>query len=229
MSGDPANVALDGAGALRITPVRAADGSWTSGRVETRRSDFAAPPGGVLKLSARLTLPDVTTSDGAGYWPAFWALGSGVRDGSQAWPGAGEIDVLEALNGRASTWSTLHCGISPGGPCGEPGGVSSGEHPCPACTSGPHEYSVEIDRSRSPEQIRWSIDGTEVFHVDAAQVDAATWDAAVHHGFFVIFDVAVGGSFPGSVGGPDAARPGSGTVSGKPMTIESFQVSTRAG
>ncbi|NUR27669.1 MAG: family 16 glycosylhydrolase, partial [Catenulispora sp.] len=227
MSADPANVALDGHGALRLTPVRGADGSWTSGRVETRRSDFAAPPGGVLRLSAKLTLPDVSTANGAGYWPAFWALGSGVRDGTQPWPGGGEIDVLEALNGRASIWSTLHCGALPTGPCGEPGGFSSGEHPCPACASGPHEYAVEVDRSRTPEQIRWSIDGAEVFRLDAARVDAATWDAAVHHGFFVVFDVAIGGAFPGSVGGPAAERPGAATVSGRPMTIESLQVSTR--
>jgi beta-glucanase (GH16 family) len=229
MSADPANVSLDGRGALRITPVRAADGGWTSGRVDTSRSDFAAPPGGVLKISAKLTLPDVTPANGAGYWPAFWALGSGVRDGTQPWPRGGEIDVLEALNGRASAWSTLHCGSLPTGPCGEPAGVGSGEHPCPACASGPHEYAVEIDRARSPEQIRWSIDDTEVFHVDAAGVDPATWDAAVHHGFFVVFDVAIGGAFPGSVGGAAAAHPGPATVSGRPMRVEGFQVSTRAG
>ena len=223
MSADPANVQLDGHGALRLTPLRAADGTWTSGRVETRRSDFAAPPGGELRISARLTLPDVTAADGAGYWPAFWALGSGVRDGSAPWPSGGEIDVLEGLDGHPSTWSTLHCGAA----CHEPAGLTSGEHPCPACTSGEHEYTVDIDRSRSPEQIRWSVDGTEVFHLDATAVDPATWDAAVHHGFFVIFDLALGGTFPGSVGGPSAARPGSATVAGRPMTVAALQISIR--
>lgn len=229
MSADPANVALDGAGSLRITPIRAADGSWTSGRVETRRTDFAAPPGGVLRISATLTLPEVGATEGAGYWPAFWALGSGVRDGTQPWPGGGEIDVLEALNGRPSLWSTLHCGSLPTGPCREPGGVGSGELPCPACAVGAHEYSVEVDRSRSPEQIRWSVDGAEVFHVDADRVDPVAWDAAVHHGFFVVFDVAIGGSFPGSVGGPAAEHPGAATVGGRPMTVTGLRISTRGG
>lgn len=40
MTADPANVSLDGTGNLRITPRRDAAGNWTSGRVETRRSDF---------------------------------------------------------------------------------------------------------------------------------------------------------------------------------------------
>ncbi|MEZ0107799.1 peptidoglycan/LPS O-acetylase OafA/YrhL [Catenulispora sp. EB89] len=234
MSADSANVHLDGHGALQLTPLRAADGTWTSGRVETRRDDFAAPPGGVLRISAEITLPAVSTADGAGYWPAFWALGSGVRDGTGPWPTGGEIDVLEALNGRASTWSTLHCGTQPTGaqpanPCHEPTGLTSGERPCPACTSGQHQYAVEIDRSRTPEQIRWSVDGTEVFHLDATTVDPATWDAAVHHGFFVILDLAVGGTFPGSVAGPAAAHPGPATVPGRPMTVASLRISTREG
>lgn len=71
--------------------------------------------------------------------------------------------------------------------------------------------------------------GAEVFHVDADQVDPAAWDAAVHHGFFVVFDVAIGATFPGAVGGPAAEHPGPATVSGRTMRIESLQISTRAG
>lgn len=43
MTADPSNVSLDGAGNLRITPRRDAAGNWTSGRIETRRSDFQPP------------------------------------------------------------------------------------------------------------------------------------------------------------------------------------------
>ncbi|MBS2537973.1 coagulation factor 5/8 type domain protein, partial [Catenulispora sp. NF23] len=114
-------------------------------------------------------------------------------------------------------------------PCHEPTGLTSAEHSCPSCASGQHEYSVDVDRSRTPEQIRWSVDGTEVFHLDATQVDPATWDAAVHHGFFVVLDLAVGGTFPGQVGGPAAAHPGPATVPGRPLTVTTLQVSTRQG
>jgi hypothetical protein len=45
MTSDPANVSLDGAGNLRITPLRSASGAWTSARIETQRTDLAAPVG----------------------------------------------------------------------------------------------------------------------------------------------------------------------------------------
>jgi hypothetical protein len=224
MSASPANVGLDGRGNLAITPLRAADGTWTSGRIETKRADFGPPPGGVLRLATRIQQPDVDSATGAGYWPAFWALGSGVRDGSRPWPGGGEVDVFEGLNGRGSLWGTLHCGSLPTGPCGEPKGFGSGEQPCAGCQSGFHTYAVEIDRSQQPEQVRWYLDGAEYFHVSSDQVDAATWDQAVHHGFFAVFDVAIGGSFPASVGG---GTPGPGTASGRPMVIDYVEVSTR--
>ncbi|HZE66871.1 MAG TPA: hypothetical protein VE081_09590, partial [Sporichthyaceae bacterium] len=51
---DPANLGLDGAGNLRITATRDAAGTWTSGRLETARTDFAPAAGGTLKVEARL-------------------------------------------------------------------------------------------------------------------------------------------------------------------------------
>lgn len=43
MTSSTSNVALDGAGNLRITPQRDAAGNWTSGRIETKRTDFQPP------------------------------------------------------------------------------------------------------------------------------------------------------------------------------------------
>src|SRR5262245_4578171 len=48
MTDDPANVSLDGKGHLAITPIRGADGGWTSARIETQRTDFEPPPGGAM-------------------------------------------------------------------------------------------------------------------------------------------------------------------------------------
>src|SRR3954462_7838564 len=49
-----ANVAHDGNGHLAITPRRDASGHWTSGRVETKRTDLQPPANGVLRVEARI-------------------------------------------------------------------------------------------------------------------------------------------------------------------------------
>ena len=83
---------------------------------------------------------------------------------------------------------------------------------------------MQIDRSVSPEQIRWYLDGNNYFTVNANQVDATTWANAVDHPFFIIFDLAMGGGFPDAFGGgPNAA-----TVSGGQMNIDYVAVYNKA-
>src|SRR5882724_10794550 len=53
MTSSTQNVYQDGAGNLVIKPIRDAAGNWTSGRVETQRTDFAAPAGGKVRIEAR--------------------------------------------------------------------------------------------------------------------------------------------------------------------------------
>ncbi|MEU3463465.1 SGNH hydrolase domain-containing protein [Streptomyces sp. NPDC006733] len=218
------NVRLDGKGALEIVP-RLRNGRWTSGRIESRRSDFAPPPGGVLRIEAAIALPDVTGPAAAGYWPAFWTLGSGLRDGFTGWPAIGELDVMENVNGRDSVFGTMHCGTLEGGPCKEPQGLGSGDRPCPECRTGFHTYAVEVDLTAGAEQVRWYLDGREFHKVSAAQMDAQTWDAAVHHGLFLILNVAVGGNLPTAFG----ADAGPSTVPGHPMRVRYVAVSARGG
>ncbi len=216
MTNSTTNVYQDGAGHLAIKPIRDANGNWTSGRVETQRTDFGAPAGGVERIEASLQQPNVTTTNGAGYWPAFWALGSAFRGNYNNWPGIGELDVMEDINGRSSEFATLHCGTSPGGPCNETTGIGSGEHACSGCQTGFHTYAVEIDRSVSPEQLRYYLDGVNFFTINSNQVDATTWTNAVDHGFFIILNVAMGGGFPNAFGG----GPNGSTVSGQPMLVD---------
>jgi hypothetical protein len=72
---------------------------------------------------------------------------------------------------------------------------------------------VEIDRSTSPEQIRWYLDGTQYFTLSSNQVDATTWANAVDHSYFIIFDLAIGGAFPAAFGGgPNAATASGGSL-----------------
>jgi beta-glucanase (GH16 family) len=226
MTNSTANVFLDGGGHLAIRPLRDASGRWTSGRIETQRTDFQAPPGGALAVEASLQQPNVSGAAAAGYWPAFWMLGAPFRGNFNNWPGVGEIDIMEDINGRSSLFATLHCGSSPGGPCNELSGLGSGERLCAGCQTGFHTYRMELDMGMTPNQIRWFVDGGQFFTINANQVDATTWDNATDHGFFIILDVAMGGGFPAAFGAP---VPTASTASGVPMLVDYVRVFQRTG
>jgi beta-glucanase (GH16 family) len=225
MTSSTANVFHDGAGHLVLKALHSGSdpgSGWTSGRVETQAATFGAAPGGVVLMQASIQQPNVTTTNGAGYWPAFWMLGATLRSGTP-WPTSGEVDILEDINGRSSVFGTLHCGTYPGGPCNEPTGIGSGERACPGCQTAYHTYAVQIDRSVSPEQIRWYLDGANYFTIAANRVDATTWANAVDHPFFIIFDLAMGGGFPAAFGG----GPNSSTVSGGQLNADYVAVYTK--
>jgi beta-glucanase (GH16 family) len=216
MTRSAANVSLDGNGNLRITAVRKG-GAWTSGRIETNRQDFQPPAGGKLRVEARLQLPNVTGAAARGYWPAFWMLGTPYRGNVWSWPGVGEIDIMENVQGLNREWGTFHCGTSPGGPCGEKSGRGNNV-PCAGvtCQAGFHVYTMEWDRSRSPQTLNWYLDGVHFHTVRSTDVPAATWSAATNHGFFIILNLAMGGEFPAALGGgPDGA-----TASGKSLVVD---------
>jgi beta-glucanase (GH16 family) len=226
MTNSTSNVYQDGAGHLVLKALHSGtnpSSGWTSGRVETQAATFGAPPGGVVMMESSIQQPNVTTANGAGYWPAFWMLGSTLRSGTP-WPTSGEIDILEDINGRSSVFGTLHCGTNPGGVCNESTGIGSGERACGGCQTAYHTYAVQIDRSVSPEQIRWYLDGTNYFTISSNRVDATTWANAVDHPFFIIYDLAMGGGFPAAFGG----GPNASTVSGGQMNIDWVAVYNKA-
>jgi beta-glucanase (GH16 family) len=218
MTSSTSNVYQDGAGNLVLRALHSGTSptaGWTSGRVETNAATFGAPAGGVVEMQASIQQPSLTTANGAGYWPAFWMLGSTLRTGTP-WPTSGEVDILEDINSRSTVFGTLHCGTNPGGPCHESTGIGSGERPCGGCNTAFHTYAVQIDRSVSPEQIRWYLDGVNYFTVNATQVDATTWANAVDHPFFIILDLAMGGGFPAAFGG----GPNASTASGGQLKVD---------
>ena len=223
MTDSTSNIHLDGAGDLDITALGHGR-SWTSGRIQTTRL-YRAPAGGELKVVASIKQP--APAEGLGYWPAFWMLGAGT------WPEHGEIDVMEDVNALSDTSGALHCGNltsvnSDGsfGPCHEHTGLSSGTRPCSTCQSSYHTYSVIIDRrNQSDEQIDWYLDGRRFFSVSERQVGAQVWDEAVDHGFSIIFDLAMGGSYPDER--CMCTTPTSETSSGGMMSVRSIAVYRR--
>lgn len=226
---NPANVSLDGSGNLRINPLRDGAGNWTSARIETNRQDFRPPPGGVLRIESRLAMPNVTGPAALGYWPAFWALGSPYRGNWWNWPGIGEFDIMENVNGINSVWAVLHCGVNPGGPCNETSGIAA-NRACPGspCQGNMHTYRFEWDTSISPNEFRWYVDGQQYHRVTQAQLPADTWNQmTTHAGYFIILNVAIGGAFPNALAGH--ATPTSATVPGRPLVVDYVAVWTRGG
>src|SRR5450755_719932 len=213
------NVYLDGNGHLVLKAINNG-GTWTSGRIESTRDDFAAPAGGELEMTESIQQPN--PANGLGYWPAFWALGSPMRTGG-GWPASGEIDMMEDVNGLNEASQTLHDSAnSPGHaliPC--PGAGST-------CQTGYHPYSVIIDRTNtSAETLQFLMDGTVESTITEASVGTAAWQAAIDHGFFIIWDLAMGGNYPDGISG--TTTPTAATSSGASLSAAYVAVYEKGG
>jgi F5/8 type C domain/Ricin-type beta-trefoil lectin domain/Putative Ig domain len=151
-------------------------------------------------------------ANGLGYWPAFWALGSPMRTGG-GWPTSGEIDMMEDVNGLNEASQTLHDAAN------SPGHALI---PCPAagsgCQTGYHTYSVIVDRTNtSAETLQFLMDGTVESTITEASVGTTAWQEAIDHGFFIIWDLAMGGNYPNGI--CNCTTPTSATTSGASMSV----------
>lgn len=211
------NVFLDGDGDLVLEATRSA-GRWMSGRIETTRDDFEAPPGGELQMTGSIELP--ATVHGLGYWPAFWALGSPMRTGS-GWPASGEIDIMEDINGLNAVSQTLHDATGTTGHAATACRVSQ-------CTAGYHAYSVIINRTNTrAEYLKFLMDGRVIDKITEAEVGATSWHKAIDHSFFIILDLAMGGNYPNGLCG--CKTPTAATTPGASMRVEYVAVYEKGG
>lgn len=203
---DASNIHITKNKTLKITPHRSANGTWTSARIETAPSwDFACPPGQRIRVEAKMKLGDGSKPSQIGIWPAFWALGSALRENLFGWPAVGEIDIMESINGEAKVFHVVHCGQNPGGACNEPSGLSDTTE---SMSRGAwHTLAFEIDRRPSTfqvaqESMSWFVDGVRRWTLMQSDVANSTaWDSLVGGRKMLLLNVAVGGAFPDAVAG----------------------------
>jgi uncharacterized protein (TIGR03437 family) len=176
------NVAQDGAGNLVIRAIKTGT-SYTSARIKTQgRFNFTYG-----KVEARIRIPA-----GQGIWPALWVLGADIDQAG--WPACGEIDIMENIGKEPSTiHGTVHGpGYSGGNGIGGPLTLPSGKR----FADDYHVSAIEW----SAQSVAFFVDGAQYFEVTPAKLPAGTrW--VYQHPFFLILNVAVGGTWPGN---PDA-------------------------
>ena len=70
------------------------------------------------------------------------------------------------------------------------------------------------------------MDGTVEDTITEASVGTTAWQEAIDHGFFIIFDLAMGGNYPN--GECDCTTPTSATSSGASMSVRTWPCTRRA-
>jgi beta-glucanase (GH16 family) len=136
------------------------------------------------RIEARIKLPG-----GQGIWPAFWMLGNDIS--TVGWPNCGEIDVMENIGREPSiNHASLHGpGYFGGNSLTALYGLAGGQR----FSDDFHVFTLEW----SPNVLRFFVDGNLYETRTPADVpDGGSW--VFDHPFFLLLNVAVGGSWPGS-------------------------------
>ena len=195
------NSDLDGTGDLVITALHApghicSDGArnnYTSARLSTK--DLYTTKYGRIAIRAKVPT-------GYGLWPAFWALGD--NHDSAGWPKSGEIDVTEVLGRQPNiTHGSLH-GPEANGSAYDLSGSYQTAAPLSAAF---HVYGVDW----TPTSVSFDFDG-HVYYTATKQTVQKSGQWVFDHPFYLLINVAVGGSWPGS--------PNSSTTWPQTMTVD---------
>ncbi len=151
--------------------------NYTSARMKTQgKKSFQYG-----RIDIRALLPK-----GQGIWPALWMLGDNIT--SVSWPASGEIDIMEMVggNGRENTvHGTLHWDnnghVYTGNGYTLPSGTFADEY---------HVFSIIWDEIA----IRWFVNDVEYGVLNITASDMTEF----HDSFFFLFNIAVGGNWPGN-------------------------------
>ena len=138
-----------------------------------------------------------------GIWPALWMLGENIS--SVGWPTCGEIDIMELIGGSGyndrTIHGTAHWNDNGHAMYGQANSLNSGMY-----NDEFHVFSIIWDSSH----IKWFRDDIQYNILDISNL------SAFHDDFFFIFNVAVGGNWPG--------YPNSTTVFPQTMVVDYIRV-----
>jgi beta-glucanase (GH16 family) len=154
---------------------------YTSARLKTL-GKFSQQYG---RFEARIQIPE-----GLGLWPAFWMMGADIN--TVNWPSCGEIDVMENVGKEPSiNHGSLHMPATGGttddqltGMYTLSGGAKLGD--------GFHTYAIEWSSS----SITFYVDDMLYETQTPQTATGRTWE--FNKPFFILLNVAVGGTWPGS-------------------------------
>lgn len=154
---------------------------YTSARMITK--DKQSFKFGRVDIRARLP-------KGKGIWPALWMLGDNIS--TAGWPACGEIDIMELLGNETNKmYGTLHWGATPATH------ASKGTNytlPAGGFDEKFHVFSMVWVQ----DTIKLLVDDQPYFTLNSLDVSG---NYPFNSKFFFIFNIAVGGSWPGA---PDA-------------------------
>lgn len=151
---------------------------YSSGRMTTQNKKFFKF--GRIDMRAKLPV-------GKGIWPALWMLGTNIS--SAGWPACGEIDIMELIGTTPSTvFGTLHWSSIAGAHVSK--GTSykllSGDY-----SKEFHVYSIIWGEN----YIQWLVDDQKYLDISISDLGVAPYPFNATQ--FFIFNVAVGGNWPG--------------------------------
>ncbi|PJB12010.1 MAG: laminarinase [Flavobacteriales bacterium CG_4_9_14_3_um_filter_40_17] len=133
------------------------------------------------RIEARLDIPT-----GKGIWPAFWMLGSNIKE--VGWPKSGEIDIMEYVGKLPKTiYNSIHTQSSHGNT------INNAKAIFDEVEEGFHTYAIDW----TAEKIDFFIDDTLSYTYAPTDKTEATWP--FDQPFFILINLAVGGNF----GGPE--------------------------
>ena len=132
------------------------------------------------RVDIRAKLPS-----GQGIWPALWMLGDNFT--TAGWPACGEIDIMEMLGHQPNkVYSTIHFKSGTGSKNIEKNLVNTA-----SLADEFHVYSLVWET----DKIKTMLDDKVIGEFSAAEVSG---NYPFNEKFFFLFNVAVGGNWPGS-------------------------------
>lgn len=161
-------------GLLTIT-AKLEDSVYTSTRITTA-GKFEFQYG---KIEVRAKLPV-----GRGIWPAFWMLGSNIKE--VGWPKSGEIDILEYVGKEPGmVFTSLHTQDSHGNT------INTKKTEFKNIEEGFHLYAANWTK----DKIEFFVDNQLVYTFAPENKTEAVWP--FNQPFYVIVNMAIGGNFGG--------------------------------